>query len=1208
MRTILAPGVEITEVDLSQYAPAATGTGVLVMGFANKGEDYEAMEMTSRSAFVNYFGEPTNEAERYFYNAAMEVINQNGRLYASKLPYDNAARDKYTFKKYTVTNAIKNIGTVNDYLTSSDLTANSATDFLAGDFLKFNYYADPEGQLTPTQRAFIDNFNSIKTYANDIQGYIATKSADSTAFRLVYQITESDQDDNWLYYSYSNIYSRLELLLNNAQLNYDQVAGGIFDSTYVANWLSVNELVNYLGETKFNASALKAATTEFEVDDFIDAFKEMYIQVFGKNATPFEPYNFVGTDLYTTESKDTLLYKFLVEDNKDFFTSLINFVDANLNASVAGIDNIPYVYFGQETGVLSTGEDQEFNLMSYYSSIVIRESLTPIDDAITTANAALENIVDLNNGVSGISAEAGDSFDGISAFDSIVSVYNGTPNHTIAEIELKDCATIRDTLLTYIGSDDYLKRENAFRELGSPAVATDYAKDLIEFYRNNTLVTSSYDSDRLLSSETIDVFSQTGEYVLDPETGDTSVKLDDDSNFFKKYPEPFDSLTNLEIAFNKTITKDQLVAYANSSFNTPEFESISSNSKVQALTELLKAETIFEALPYSEITSIDPTLSNYIMINSSSNATTLNMETIDEYKTGESRVPLNSIYVVDISRGVYGKTQDKNDMECVGIVPVITTAANALQAQNIIDIESPTAFNQYNSVKEAKTIVGCDGNTQIPASVIPPESLAIPFASDDSTVDSVSQMANGYFKSIVFNSEGEIDRAYLRQIGLVVFKAYIDPSEGNKVNFEPIEAYVGSLDREAKDPATGASIFIDNIVNNQSDVVNIYSNCFSNTATRNTYNEAGIFIIPSQTAASLGFYQSMAAKNISLTNSLLLAMDRVFDRCADIYEKQLDVVVDGGISNIGQYIASVYGTKGKGIYDPASPEAVMFKLKSRQSTLTWRSIVQKIDNFCKNIRKDCMFVCDGLRPLCLVGNQKVVRPSKPANTIDANIIPYVKYLTGLNTSYGACYTDWFQVTDEYTGDYFWLPPSIKAAGVYIYTDVNAHYWDAPAGLNRGIVSAIDVAFSPTIKQAGSIYEKSLNYAINYPQDGIVLEGQKTLLSKPSAFDRVNVRRLFLRLERTVHNIARYFVYEPNTEYTRQRFVDLITPIFSTAKTQGGIYDYKIVCDETINTPEVVDRNEMRVKIGLRPTRTAEFIYIQFFALRTGGSFEEMINY
>lgn len=254
-----------------------------------------------------------------------------------------------------------------------------------------------------------------------------------------------------------------------------------------------------------------------------------------------------------------------------------------------------------------------------------------------------------------------------------------------------------------------------------------------------------------------------------------------------------------------------------------------------------------------------------------------------------------------------------------------------------------------------------------------------------------------------------------------------------------------------------------------------------------------------------------------------------------------------------------------------------------------------------------MFIADGLRPLVLQGDKKIIRDSKPANTIDANIIPYFPAICGLNTSYGAGYIDWFEQADDYSGDFFWCPPSIKAMGVYINTDVNFNYWDAPAGLNRGMIAATDVAFSPTPKQAGAFYEKNWNYAINYPNDGIILEGQKTFQVKPSAFDRVNVRRLFLRLERASYQVARYFVYEGNTAYTRQRLVDALDPYFKEAKLGGGVYDYKIICDESINDPTTIDRNELKVKIGIKPVKTAEFIMLDFIAGSTGASWEEIMQ-
>ena len=122
----------------------------------------------------------------------------------------------------------------------------------------------------------------------------------------------------------------------------------------------------------------------------------------------------------------------------------------------------------------------------------------------------------------------------------------------------------------------------------------------------------------------------------------------------------------------------------------------------------------------------------------------------------------------------------------------------------------------------------------------------------------------------------------------------------------------------------------------------------------------------------------------------------------------------------------------------------------------------------------------------------------------------------------------------------------------------------------------------------------------------MIEGQKTLQTRESAFDRVNVRRLFLRLERITYNVLRYFVYEPNNFFTRTQIVDILTPVFENVKVAGGLYDYRIICSEKNNTADVVDRNELKIAIMLKPTRTAEFILADFYALRTGASFNEVI--
>ena len=369
---------------------------------------------------------------------------------------------------------------------------------------------------------------------------------------------------------------------------------------------------------------------------------------------------------------------------------------------------------------------------------------------------------------------------------------------------------------------------------------------------------------------------------------------------------------------------------------------------------------------------------------------------------------------------------------------------------------------------------------------------------DDSVPETIALDAANYFSTIHPAEDGGFEADHLKDIGVVVYRCYLDPAEGNKVSYEPVEAFCGSLFKDDKDPNTGVTKFIDTIVNTNSQYINFFSNCFNSTASKKFYkDECDILIAEPCQGAVLGLYSPMTKEDISINKSIYDGLNKAFEKVEDINKLQIDIVCDAGISNIASYLKAIFGNKGP--YDLMITDDLgnsmlgMWKCKKYDdpAVKTWKTVVQKLDNFCKNVRKDCMFVTECPRPLVLQGQKKIIRETKPANTIDANILPYLPAVCGLNTNFGAGYLDWFEMADDYTGDFFWCPPSIKAMGVMINCDVNYWYWDAPAGLNRGVIQCTDVAFSPTIKQAGPIYEKNWNYAINYPNDGVVLEGQKT---------------------------------------------------------------------------------------------------------------------
>jgi len=212
------------------------------------------------------------------------------------------------------------------------------------------------------------------------------------------------------------------------------------------------------------------------------------------------------------------------------------------------------------------------------------------------------------------------------------------------------------------------------------------------------------------------------------------------------------------------------------------------------------------------------------------------------------------------------------------------------------------------------------------------------------------------------------------------------------------------------------------------------------------------------------------------------------------------------------------------------------------------------------------------------------------------------------TSYAAAYGNWLLFNDVFSNKPCWLPASGYVAADIALSSATSFPWSAPAGFSRGQLSnVLDIAINPTQKQRDLLYRVNINPIAYFAGDGYVIFGQKTLFNKPSAFDRINVRRLFLTLEKITLRLLKYYTFEPNTFATRARLVSALSPVFSQAKNNDGLYAYKIVCDERNNTPDVIDNNELRVAIYIQPVRTAEFILADFIATRTGADFNELTS-
>lgn len=214
----------------------------------------------------------------------------------------------------------------------------------------------------------------------------------------------------------------------------------------------------------------------------------------------------------------------------------------------------------------------------------------------------------------------------------------------------------------------------------------------------------------------------------------------------------------------------------------------------------------------------------------------------------------------------------------------------------------------------------------------------------------------------------------------------------------------------------------------------------------------------------------------------------------------------------------------------------------------------------------------------------------------------------VNSSYAVMDSGWKYQYDKYNDKYRWVPLNPDVAGLCARTDNIADPWFSPGGLNRGqIKNVVKLAYSPDKTDRDMLYKNGVNPVVSFPGEGTVLFGDKTLLAKPSAFDRINVRRLFIVLEKAIALAAKYQLFEFNDAFTRAQFRNLVEPFLRDVQGRRGIYDFRVICDETNNTGEIIDTNQFVADIYIKPARSINFMTLNFIATRTGVSFNEIVG-
>ena len=254
-----------------------------------------------------------------------------------------------------------------------------------------------------------------------------------------------------------------------------------------------------------------------------------------------------------------------------------------------------------------------------------------------------------------------------------------------------------------------------------------------------------------------------------------------------------------------------------------------------------------------------------------------------------------------------------------------------------------------------------------------------------------------------------------------------------------------------------------------------------------------------------------------------------------------------------------------------------------------------VDNIA-GARKDCVAFVSPLYADCV-------------NNVGSEADDLITYRNLFNSSsYAVMDNNWKLQFDKYNNVYRWVPLNGDIAGLCVRTDFERDPWYSPAGFNRGqIKNVVKLAWNADKTDRDELYKNGINPVVTFPGEGVVLYGDKTMLAKPSAFDRINVRRLFIVLEKAIARAAKYSLFEFNDEFTRAQFVALVEPFLRDVQGRRGIFDFRVVCDTTNNTPEVIDRNEFIGDIYIKPARSINFIQLNFVAVRTGVAFEEVVG-
>lgn len=442
------------------------------------------------------------------------------------------------------------------------------------------------------------------------------------------------------------------------------------------------------------------------------------------------------------------------------------------------------------------------------------------------------------------------------------------------------------------------------------------------------------------------------------------------------------------------------------------------------------------------------------------------------------------------------------------------------------------------------------------------------------------------FPTINMVERNKIDNRSINEIGILVCKIGWD-SDQQITTLQVLETFIGKLGRTRNS--------IDRQINSQSKYIRMYKNLQVPVQT-------DFFVADGQSITSLGMASDECVKYINYKTSIIDPVTYMLESVySDIDSIQIDTILDAGLSTIA---FQAYVAKNQDNETFETNPQVRTKINWTKSdfdmdeyvekcAFVWNQVTKLFGNFISTVRGDCVYIADGPRMFNLMKNYPIRNYTDLENAEIFN--KYLPYFNGYSNNYVARYWNWVYIEDmQWTNRGIWVPGSVVMGAQLVKNDLGGHVWDAPAGQERGLV---DNAFDVSVKtkqyneENDTLYQNHWNFFNIYQNEGVVVEGQKTTQTKKTALDRLNVRRMVCWIKQQARIIANRYKYEPHTASMRNSFRKDLVELLMRVQNGSGISDYYVVCDESNNTTETIDRHELWCKIAIKPIKAIEYIVI-----------------